>query len=242
MNVTVVVPTYNEAGNIRALVNAILGLPLPDVRLVVVDDASPDGTGQLADELAAASSGRVDVLHRTGKRGLGVAYLDGFRWALDHGAEAVVQMDADFSHAPADVTRLVEKLAEFDVAVGSRYVPGGRIDDRWGFDRFALSWSANSYARTILRLKARDATSGFKAWRRRSLEAIDLARIRSSGFLFTVEMAYVSQRLGLRVCEVPIYFADRRVGRSKMSLKVKLAAAVGLIDVWRRHRRIRRSS
>jgi dolichol-phosphate mannosyltransferase len=239
MNVTIVVPTYNEAGNIRAMVEALFALPLPAVRLVVVDDASPDGTGRLADELAAASAGRMDVLHRTGTRGLGVAYLDGFRWALDHGAEAVVQMDADFSHAPADVPRLVGKLAEYDVAVGSRYVAGGRIDDQWGFDRFALSRSANTYARTILGLKTRDATAGFKAWRRSSLEAINLERIRSSGYLFTVEMAYVSERLGLRICEVPIYFADRRVGQSKMSLNVKLAAAAGLIGVWRRHRRIR---
>jgi dolichol-phosphate mannosyltransferase len=239
MKITVVVPTFNEVGNIRALATALFALPLPGLSVLIVDDASPDGTGQLADELAVGSAGRLGVLHRTGRRGLGLAYLDGFRRALDEGADVVVQMDADFSHAPADVPRLVEKLSDFDVAVGSRYVPGGQIDDTWGAGRFALSRSANAYARTILGLKTRDATAGFKAWRRSALEAVDLNRIRSNGYLFTVEMAYLSQRLGLRVAEVPIYFADRRVGESKMSLKVKLEAAAGVIQVWRRHHRVR---
>ncbi|HYA48571.1 MAG TPA: glycosyltransferase, partial [Burkholderiales bacterium] len=148
-------------------------------------------------------------------------------------------MDADFSHSPADIPRLLEKLADHDLVVGSRYVPGGRIDETWGLGRFALSRSANAYARTILRLKSRDATGGFRAWRRSALEAVDLGRIRSNGYLFMVEMIYVSERLGLRIAEVPIYFADRRVGQSKMSLRVKLEAAAGIIGVWRRHRRDR---
>jgi len=239
MRVIIVVPTFNEAGNLPSLVSTLFALPLPGLRLLIVDDASPDGTGRLADELAAASPGRLDVMHRTGTRGLGLAYLDGFRWALGQGVDVIVQMDADFSHSPADVPRLVEKLAECDVAVGSRYVAGGRIDDQWGIGRFALSRSANAYARTLLGLKTHDATAGFKAWRRSALRAVDLGRIRSNGYLFLVEMTYICERLGLRICEVPIYFADRRVGTSKMSLKAKLEAAVGLLSVWRRHHGLR---
>jgi dolichol-phosphate mannosyltransferase len=237
--ILVVIPTFDEADNLPALVRELLALPVPGLRLFVVDDASPDGTGRLADELAAASAGRMDVLHRTGPRGLGLAYVSGFRWALEHGADVVVQMDADFSHSPADVPRLVEKLAEFDVAVGSRYVAGGRIDDQWDFGRLALSRSANALARTILALKTRDTTSGFKAWRRSALEAVDLGCIRSKGYLFMEEMAFISERLGLRICEVPIYFAARQAGQSKMSLGVKLEAAVGLLRLRWRHHKIR---
>ncbi len=239
MNVIVVVPTFNEAGNLSAMAGELLALPLPGLGLLVVDDASPDGTGRLADELAAASAGRVSVLHRTGPRGLGLAYRDGFRWACEHGADAIVQMDADFSHSPADVPRLLEKLGEYDVAVGSRYVAGGRVDDRWGLYRFALSRSANAASRVILGLTVHDATAGFKAWRRSALEAVDLGRIRSNGYLFQEEMAFVGHRLGLRICEVPIYFADRSIGRSKMTMKTKLEAVVGLLRLRRRHHKVR---
>jgi dolichol-phosphate mannosyltransferase len=239
MDVTVVVPTYNEAASFPLMAEALLALPVPGLRLLDVDDDSPDGTGRVADEWAAKSAGRVAVLHRRGARGLGGAYLDGFRWALANGADAIVQMDADLSHPPADVPRLLERLATCDVAVGSRYTAGGAVDDRWGRGRRALSRTANAYARTLLGLKTRDATAGFKAWRRSALEAVDLARIRSNGYLFQVEMAYVCERLGLRIEEVPIRFAERRAGRSKMSLKVKLEAAAGIVGVWRRHHGIR---
>jgi dolichol-phosphate mannosyltransferase len=239
MNVTVVIPTYNESGNLARMAEALLALPVPGLRLLNVDDESPDGTGRLADGLAAASSGRFAVLHRQGQRGLGLAYIDGFRRALESGTEAIVQMDADFSHSPADVPRLLEKLADYDVVVGSRYVAGGSVDDRWGFGRSALSRSANAYARTLLGLKTHDATAGFKAWRRSALEAVDLGRIRSNGYLFMVEMTYVCERLGLGVGEVPIHFTERSAGRSKMSLRVKLEAAVGVLDVWRHHHRLR---
>ncbi len=148
-------------------------------------------------------------------------------------------MDADLSHDPADVPRLLEKLADHDLVQGSRYVAGGRIDDTWGIRRLVLSRSANAYARTILGLATRDVTGGFRAWRRSALEAVDLGRIRSNGYLFLVEMIYLSERLGLRIAEVPIYFADRRVGDSKMSLKVKLEAAAGIVGLWRRHHRVR---
>lgn len=239
MRVTVVVPTFNEAGNVRPLADALLALPLPGLRVLFVDDASPDGTGQAADGIAASSAGRVEVLHRTGRRGLGLAYVEGLRLALDEGAEAVVQMDADLSHDPADVPRLLGKLADHDLAQGSRYVAGGRIDNTWGVRRLVLSRSANAYARTILGLATRDVTGGFRAWRRSALESVDVGRIRSNGYLFLVEMIYLSERLGLRIAEVPIYFADRRVGDSKMSLKVKLEAAAGIVAVWRRHHRAR---
>lgn len=239
MQVTVIVPTYNEASNLPALASELLAQPMPDLHLLVVDDESPDGTGQLAEDLAACAPGRLDVMHRTGLRGLGRAYVDGFRRALQNGAEAIVQMDADFSHAPADVPRLVEKLADFDVTVGSRYVTGGRVDEQWGIGRYALSWWANLYARSILGLKTRDATAGFKCWRRSALEAIDLSRIRSNGYIFQVEMAYISERLGLRICELPIYFEDRRIGQSKMTIPVKVEAALRVFQVWGRHHNLR---
>ena len=239
MSVIVVVPTYNESGNLARMAQALLALPVPGLRLLNVDDDSPDGTGRLADELAAGSSGRISVLHRHGRRGLGLAYIDGFRRALEDGAEAVVQMDADFSHSPADVPRLLERLFGCDVAVGSRYTAGGSIDDEWSLGRLALSRSANAYARTLLRLKTRDATAGFKAWRRSALLAVDLGRIRSDGYLFQVEMTYVCERLGLRIEEVPIHFAERSAGRSKMSRRVQIEAAAGILGVWRRHHRLR---
>ena len=206
MNVTVVVPTFNEANNLPALVGELFAQPVPDLRLLIVDDDSPDGTGKLADELAARTPGRMDVMRRTGLRGLGRAYVDGFGWALQHGADAIVQMDADFSHSPTDVPRLAARMSDCDVAVGSRYVSGGKVDEQWSLGRYALSWWANVYARSILGLKTQDATAGFKCWKRSALEAIDLSRIRSNGYIFQVEMTYVSERLGLRICEVPIYF------------------------------------
>ncbi|MEN6559493.1 MAG: polyprenol monophosphomannose synthase [Acidobacteriota bacterium] len=240
MNTIIVVPTYNEARNLSALTSALLALPVPRLRLLVVDDGSPDGTGDLADKLAAASPGRLSVLHRQGGRGLGLAYIDGFRQALADGADAVVQMDADFSHSPSDVPRLLAKLADCDVAVGSRYIAGGRVDDHWSAGRSRLSRSANAYARTLLGLRTLDATAGFKAWKRSTLEAVDLGSIRSHGYLFQVEMTYVCERLGLAIGEVPICFSERRAGRSKMSLKVKVQAAAGIASVWlRHHRRLR---
>jgi dolichol-phosphate mannosyltransferase len=240
--VVIVIPTYNEAANLPAMAGALLALPVPGLRLLVVDDDSPDGTGRLADELAAGSPGRLSVLHRHGRRGLGRAYVDGFRRALADGADAVVQMDADFSHPPADVPRLLERLSSCDVAVGSRYTKGGSTADEWGAGRRTLSRSANAYARTILRLRTRDATAGFKAWRRSALEAVEPDRARSSGYLFMVEMAHMCERLGLRVEEVPIRFEERRAGRSKMDLRAKLEAALGIAGVWWRHRRIRPAS
>ena len=240
MKTVVVVPTYNEARNLPALLEAIFGLRIPGAELLVVDDDSPDGTGRLADEASARHPGRMDVLHRSGPRGLGRAYVDGFRRALARGGDVVVQMDADLSHSPEDVPRLIAGLSRCDVAVGSRYVTGGRVEEGWGLGRKTLSRSANALSRSLLGLETRDATAGFKAWRRQALEAVQLGRVRSNGYLFQVEMAYICERLGLRIWEMPIVFTDRRAGRSKMTLKVKLEAAAGLASVWRHHHGLHR--
>ncbi|MBN1886558.1 MAG: polyprenol monophosphomannose synthase [Thermoflexales bacterium] len=239
MKIAIVVPTYNEADNLPPFIGELLAQPLEALHVFVVDDASPDGTGQVADRLAARTPDRITVIHRTGKRGLGLAYLEGFRRALEHGADAIVQMDADFSHAPIFVPRLVEGTREYDVVVGSRYVAKGRVDENWGWGRYLLSWWANVYARWILGLSTHDATAGFKCWRASALQALDLSRVRSNGYVFQVEMTYLSERLGLRILELPIYFEDRRIGQSKMSVPIKFEAAWRVWQVRWRHRHIR---
>lgn len=239
MQTTIVIPTYNEADNLAALVEALFALPLQALTLIIVDDNSPDGTGAIADGLAAAYPGRIDVVHRSGKLGLGTAYNAGFRRALAQGAEVIVQMDADFSHAPRYIPPMIEALRAdlADVVVGSRYVPGGKLDERWSWWRYFLSWWANQiYTRAVLNIRTRDATAGFKAWRRATLEAIDLSRVRSNGYVFQVEMAYLSEKLGFRVLEIPIYFEDRRIGKSKMTVPVKLEAAWRVWQIRWRHR------
>lgn len=239
MKTTVVIPTYNEAENVTPMARALWELGVPDLDILIVDDESPDGTGAIADRLAEENPGRLYILHRTGPRGLGRAYVDGFRWALAHGAEAIVQMDCDFSHAPSDVPRLLAHIPQYDVVVGSRYVKGGRTDEKWGLGRVILSWWANLYARIILGCRVRDITAGFKAWKREALEGIDLDAIRSQGYVFQVEMAYVCERLGYRILEVPIYFEDRRIGHSKMTMPVKIEAALRVWEVRWRHRHLR---
>ena len=239
MKAVIVVPTFNEAVNLPTFVPAVLEQPVPGLGMLIVDDESPDGTGRLADDLAARSPGRVEVLHRRGRRGLGCAYVAGFRRALEEGADVVVQMDADFSHPPDDVPRLVAALADYDVAIGSRYVSGGAAAEDWSPGRRTLSRWANIYSRTILGLKTRDATAGFKAWRRTALEAIDLGRVSSDGYVFQVEMACLCERLGLRVGEIPITFEERHDGRSKMTMGIKLDSAAGVFRIRWRHRGIR---
>jgi dolichol-phosphate mannosyltransferase len=226
LQITVVVPTYNESENLPKLVTTLFDVPLSGLKLLVVDDNSPDGTGKIADELALKSAGRVSVIHRTGKLGLGTAYISGFRQALADGADAVAQMDADFSHPPEKLVELSAALEDYDVAIGSRYVPGGRLDENWPFWRKALSGWGNFYARTILGLKLRDVTGGYRLWRRDTLLGMPLERVRSSGYVFQVEMAYVATLLGYRFKEIPIYFADRRWGQSKMSLRIQYEAAI----------------
>jgi dolichol-phosphate mannosyltransferase len=223
-NTWLVVPTYEEADNIEPLVASALG-HLPATRTVlIVDDASPDGTGQIADRLAAEHDD-VRVLHRRSKDGLGPAYVAGFREALGGGAEIVCQMDADFSHDPADLPRLIAALDRADVALGSRYVAGGGIE-RWGPARKLISRGGSVYARTLLGLGVNDLTGGFKAFRRNVLEAIELQTIPSLGYAFQVETTYRAVKAGFRVVEVPILFHDRRVGESKMSGRIVIEAAL----------------
>jgi dolichol-phosphate mannosyltransferase len=238
MKTVVVLPTYNEADNLRAITAALFALPLSDLHMLVVDDASPDGTGLQADELAAEHSERFSVIHRASKGGLGTAYVEGFRRALHSGAQVIIQMDADFSHSPTYLPDFIAQLEQCDVVVGSRYTPGGQLDERWEQGRVWLSIWANAYARAILGIQVRDATAGFKVWRRETLLGIDLSRVHSNGYVFQVEMAYIAQRLGYRALELPIYFEDRRIGHSKMTIPVKLEAAWRVWEVGWRHRHL----
>jgi dolichol-phosphate mannosyltransferase len=223
--VWVVLPTYNERENLEPLVRAVraeLTAAAPDHTILVVDDSSPDGTGALADRLAAADP-HVRVLHRPRKEGLGQAYLAGFEVALDHGAELILEMDADFSHDPSYLPAMVAAAARADLVLGSRYVDGGGTRN-WGPLRSFVSRGGCWYARTVLGLPVRDLTGGFKCFRRQVLEALDLGAIRSQGYAFQVELTYRALQLGFRIEEVPIVFTDRRVGQSKMSRRIVLEA------------------
>jgi dolichol-phosphate mannosyltransferase len=224
-----VIPTYNEAENLPKLVSALFSLPIPGLNILVVDDNSPDGTGEVADALAQSQPGKFSVLHRPRKMGLGTAYIDGFQKVLADGALAVAQMDADFSHPPELLVELMAVLEHYDVAMGSRYVPGGSVDRNWPFWRKGLSSFGNFYARFILGMSVRDTTGGYRVWRREALLRMPLSRIRSNGYAFQVEMAYIACKLGYRINEIPFYFADRKWGHSKMSFRIQREAA---IRVW----------
>lgn len=242
MQITLVIPTYNEAENLPRLVSALFALPLPaDLRILVVDDNSPDGTGRVADELCLANPERLTVLHRSGKLGLGTAYVQGFQHALQAGAEAVGQMDADFSHPPELIPQLLLALESCDVAIGSRYISGGAVDERWPLWRKSLSSFGNLYARTILGLPVRDATGGYRLWRREALLGLPLERVRSNGYAFQVEMIYLAYRAGYTFREVPFYFADRRWGQSKMSFRIQWEAAVRIWQLRFEYRRLWRA-
>ncbi|MBO1417587.1 polyprenol monophosphomannose synthase [Streptomyces sp. FH025] len=226
--VVVVVPTYNERENLPVLAGLLAELPVPNLHLLVVDDNSPDGTGEIAEKLASDSGGTVGVLHRTEKNGLGRAYLAGMARALDEGADVVVQMDADLSHPASAIPAMVETLltGETAVVLGSRYVPGGSTAAEWPWHRKALSAWANFYVNTILGLGVRDATAGFKAWRATTLRAIDLPTVQSNGYSFQVEMNYRVVQRGLTIREVPIRFEERIEGMSKMSIGVQVESAL----------------
>jgi dolichol-phosphate mannosyltransferase len=217
------VPTYNEAENIEALVKAVRNVLPNEHRILIVDDSSPDGTGAIADRLAAEGDD-VEVLHRSRKEGLGPAYRAGFKHALEEGAELVVQMDADFSHDPAYLPRFLDASRNADLVLGSRYVPGGGVTE-WGPLRRAISRGGSAYARMVLGMRVRDLTGGFKLWRRRALEAIDLDSVDSRGYAFQVEMTYRASEAGMEIVEVPIVFRDRRVGESKMTAPIIAEAA-----------------
>jgi dolichol-phosphate mannosyltransferase len=238
LKISVVIPTYNEAENLPKLVSALFSLQLPELSILVVDDNSPDGTGQIAEDLKRAHPGRVDVLHRAGKLGLGSAYIQGFQTLLARGSEAITQMDADFSHPPEKIVEMAELLPVCDGVIGSRYVPGGSVDVCWPLWRKLLSSFGNLYARTILGLPVRDVTGGYRMWKSATLKAMPLERIRSNGYIFQVEMNYVATHLGFRFKEIPIYFADRRLGKSKMSLRIQLEAAVRVWQLRAIHRNL----
>ncbi len=220
-----ILPTYNEAENIEPLVRAVL----PQLRstglehtVLIVDDNSPDGTGQIADRLAEETE-RIRVLHRPHKQGLGRAYLAGFELALAEGADLILEMDSDFSHDPADLPRLIAATGAADLVLGSRYVPGGGVED-WGIVRRALSRGGSTYARLLLGVPVRDLTGGFKCFHRRVLETIDLGGVHADGYGFQIELTYRAVQAGFRVTEVPITFRERRVGRSKMTARIAIEA------------------
>lgn len=237
----VVIPTYNEANNLPAITEALFNLNIPSLEIMIVDDNSPDGTGEIADRLAEQYPEKFHVFHRPGKQGLGTAYLQGFTWALDElGADYVVQMDADFSHSPEYIREFLKQIPHYDVVVGSRYVKGGSVDERWSGWRWFLSWWANSvWVRLILWVKTKDATAGFKCWSRSALERIGLQRINANGYVFQVEMCYLAEKLGFKILEIPIYFEDRRIGQSKMDVPVKIEAALRVFEIRWRHRSVK---
>jgi dolichol-phosphate mannosyltransferase len=226
-SVLVIVPTFNEHENLPTLVSGLMAHPRTQV--LVVDDESPDGTGQLADGLAREHPGRIDVIHRTGRRGLGRSYVEGFTHAIRQPVDLIAQMDADLSHDPAQLPQIVAASDRADVVIGSRYVPGGEIVN-WPARRRLLSRFANTYIRTVTRLSARDCTSGYRCWHRETLAALPLDGIFSDGYAFLIEMLFMAAQRGCRVAEVPITFVERRLGVSKLSTGVLLESA---ITPWR---------
>lgn len=240
--VVVVVPTYNEVTNLPLLVDQLLSLPLANLRVLIVDDASPDGTGEVADKLALQHGDRVLVIHRTGLKGLGRAYVDGMTRALAEGAEFVVQSDADLSHPPEYIPQMVGTLlaTRADLVIGSRYVSGGALAEDWPLYRRLLSGFANFYVEKLLALRVRDMTAGFKVWRAGALATIGLDQIASNGYSFQVEMHYLAERLGLKMVEIPIHFNERQHGESKMTMGVKVESALMPFRLRRRHRGLRR--
>jgi dolichol-phosphate mannosyltransferase len=228
-NALVIIPTYNERDNLPNMAKALMGLPVK-VDMLVVDDNSPDGTGKIADELVAAEP-RIHVLHRAGKEGLGRAYIAGFKWALEHGYELVMEMDGDFSHSPDDVPKFLEAAVkqDADCVLGSRYSNGIRVIN-WPLKRLILSMGAGVYVRTITGMPITDPTGGFKCFRRRALQALDLDAVRSNGYSFQIELSHKLWREGRKIVEVPITFVDRFMGTSKMNRKIVWEA---LWVVWR---------
>jgi dolichol-phosphate mannosyltransferase len=221
--VLVIVPTYNERDNLPVLVAGLMAQP--NIRVMVVDDQSPDGTGEVADALALAQPGRIDVMHRTARRGLGRSYIEAMERAVTEDVEFICQMDADLSHDPRHLPALVAACADADLVIGSRYIPGGRIVN-WPFRRLLLSRFANFYIRTVTRLGPHDCTSGYRCWRRSALAALPLDRVASDGYAFLVEMLYMTARSGRRITEAPITFVERQLGASKLSRAVILESVV----------------
>ena len=232
--VLVVIPTYNERENLGPILDR-LHKALPDVDVLVVDDGSPDGTGELADERAAANE-RVHVMHRTEKSGLGAAYIAGFRWGLARGYETIVEMDADGSHAPEDLPRLLDAVSDADLSIGSRYVPGGSVVN-WPFRRQVLSRGANVYTQVALGMRIRDITAGFRAYRRHVLEKLALDEVASHGYCFQIDLTLRTADAGFEIVEVPITFTEREIGESKMSGSI-IREAFMRVASWGLQRRV----
>ena len=238
----IVLPTYNESANIVRLIPALFELNVAELHVLVVDDNSPDGTGKIVETLAEQVdyAGRLHVLRRPQKQGLAPAYVQGFSLALSRGADYVIQMDADLSHQPKYIPGLLRQVQDYDIVIGSRYAAGGSVDDSWGPLRKLLSWWANRvYAPTILRIPIRDATGGFRIYRRDALLGMDMRRVKANGYVFMVEMIYVAHQLGYRIGEIPIHFPDRQYGDSKMSSAIALEAALRVWQIRLRHRQLR---
>ena len=236
--IVVILPTYNERENIREMATALFELGIPNFKLLIVDDNSPDGTGDIAEELATAN-GRIAVLHRPEKQGLGPAYRHGFKEALKSGADLLIQMDADFSHQPKYIPQMLEQAQDHDVVVGSRYTSGGSVDESWGPLRKLLSWWANVvYSPTILNTPIKDVTGGFRLFHRDTLIGMNIDQVRSNGYVFMVEMIFVAYKLGFRIKEIPIHFPDRLRGTSKMSTSIAFEAALRVFQIKFRHRRL----
>ncbi len=231
--IVVIIPTYNEKENVERIVNEVLSQPL-DISVLIVDDNSPDGTGEIADRLSE-SDPRVHVLHREGKQGLGTAYIAGFRYALERGAQYCFEIDADFSHDVKDIPRLYAAARKADAAIGSRYVKGGGCEN-WKFFRWMISRGGNLYTKLVARTKTVDTTSGFRCYSRRVLEAIDLDRVDARGYAFQIEMTFVAEALGFNLVEVPIIFTDRMGGKSKMDADIFWE---GLKVVWNLRKKYR---
>ena len=229
MKTTIVIPTYNEKENLTTLLERIFSLNQENLNVLIVDDNSPDGTGELAEALKERYKPYLDVYHRPEKTGLGRAYIEGFQRAIDDGADIIGQMDADFSHPIEKIPDLIAAASKGYIAVGSRYVKGGSLDEKWPIWRKALSRFGSIYSRTILRVKLNDVTAGYRFWPSQALSAMPLDLIRSGGYVFQVEMTYAAHKLGFQFFEVPIYFAERVAGISKMSFKIQAEAA---IQVW----------
>ncbi|MBT3669085.1 MAG: polyprenol monophosphomannose synthase [Chloroflexi bacterium] len=229
MKINLILPTYNEAENLPRLIPVLFNLPIQDLNILIIDDNSPDGTGEIAEKLALEYPGKIQVVHRKGKLGLGSAYILGFKMALENGADAIGQMDSDFSHPPEKLPELIDGINGYDIAIGSRYIKGGSLDKKWPLWRKALSAWGNFYARSILRIPTKDVTGGFRLWSRHVLENLPLERVISNGYIFQVEMAHITNLLGFQSTEIPIYFADRRWGDSKMNFKIQVEAA---FRVW----------
>lgn len=233
----IVIPTYNEVKNLPIMAAEIWAQKIPGLAILVVDGSSPDGTGQLADELAQQRPGELFALHLSARGGLRRAYIAGFKWALTHGAQIIVQMDCDFSHDPKYIPQMLKTIEGADLVIGSRFVSGGKLDERMGASRYLQSWWANAvYARSILDLQVKDATSGYRCWQAQALQRINLDAIISNGYTFQIEMVYVAEKLGFRIVEIPIFFEDRRLGMSKLNWSDKFEAALRTWEILWRYR------